>query len=628
MQIAHICRQYAPGVGGLENFLASLAQQQRRAGHDVRVITLNRIFNGDGKLLSERERLEGVDVVRIPFFGSKRYPVAPSILRHIAPSDVVHVHGVDFFVDFLSLTRLLHRKPLILSTHGGFFHTGFARSLKSIYFQSVTRMSLKGFRGVIASSLQDRDMFEPICSGKVVAIENGVDTEKFAGLGAPTGRTMIYFGRIAPNKEILTLIRWFSRLREREPGWRLIIAGKPMGLSFGEIRQLVEQTGTASAIELHETPDDAQLARLIARSNVYASASSYEGFGLAAVEAVAAGLYPVLSDIPAFRRTQERLGFGTLADFRDPDRSLPPFLRELRQFQDEGRTRIDPAAVVRPFAWSAAASNIEKIYRRTLGTDVRRIGPVEVEVHSQDSALSRIRRGLDRREPLMVAFCNAHTVNSARADRRLVDALRRAMVLNDGFGLDIASAWLYGRKFPANLNGTDLIPALFEKVEGTLRVFLVGSPPGIAERAADVFARCYPNVRIVGTQHGFFDTQEDGAVARRIRAAAPDLVLVGMGHPRQEIWAANHLETIGSVVMCVGALLDFTAGAVKRAPEWIRAMRMEWAYRLLLEPRRMARRYLTGNLAFLLAVARQGVAGMALAESLDVRDERSSRGSA
>lgn len=608
MRILHVVRQYAPGIGGLEGYVAMLARHQQQMGHDVRVLTLDRIFDGEEGRLPARETMDGVPVERIGWRGSSRYPIAPGVLRRLDDAEIVHVHGVDFFLDWLAATRLIHRKPIILSTHGGFFHTGFAQRAKRLFFATVTRWSLLGVRAVLASSIQDRHTFAKLWPDRTFLVENAVDVDKFPGLARPDARTIIYFGRIAPNKEVPHLLRWFAALRGAEPAWRLIVAGKPMGVTIANLQVEAERLGIADAVEFHDKPDDAGLKRLISRSGVYACASSYEGFGLAAVEAVSAGLYPVLSDIPPFRRTLGRIGYGTLIDFAEaPDPR--PFLAEWRRFAAERPTPDAVAARVAPFAWPRVAERIERIMRVVLGREVRRIGPVDVAVTTRADAIARVLDAVDAREPLLVAFANAHTVNIARRDRAFAKALEGALLLNDGIGVEIASRSLYGAPFPENLNGTDFTPALLTALRRRTRIFLVGSAPGIAEAAARLLEARHPNAAVVGTQHGFFGPAEEGALADRIAASGADLVLAAMGNPRQELWARANLARLGVPILCVGALLDFTAGAVRRAPGWVQRTRTEWLYRLVQEPRRMAKRYLIGNLVFLGAVAGQWAAG-------------------
>lgn len=610
MRILHVTRQYIPGVGGMEDYVRCLAREQS-ARHSVGVLTLDRIFGEPERNLPKHEILNGVEVHRIPYKGSERYPFAPQVLRHLQGADVVHVHGVDFFADFLAATTMVHRKPLVLSTHGGFFHTSYAAKLKRHYFNQVTRRSLKAYRAVIACSQSDHQMFSTITDDRLVTVENGVDVDKFAGLGQRGTKNILNFGRIAPNKEPEKLLHWFAGVYRGDPEWRLVIAGKPMGVDVDALHRLTQELGLGDAVEIVPSPSDAQLASLISRSSVYASAASHEGFGIAAVEAASAGLYPILSDIAAHQYTRARLGFGMLETFDDP--ASP------RRFLDQHKAGAMLApdgealrSTLRSFGWSGVSQQIEGLYDTIMGTRQRSFGGVDVPVMDASAALMQMADIVKSGTPQVVAFCNAHTVNVARKDPGFSRAMNDALVLNDGAGIDIASKLLYGRKFPANLNGTDLVPLFLQQFRTKLRVYLIGSAPGIAARAGQMLRRINPHLQIVGADHGFFGPQDEGVLKDRIRLADPDLVLVGMGQPQQELWAGRNVKALGTPIICVGGLIDFLAEAAVRAPEWVRAARLEWTYRLYLEPRRLARRYLIGNITFLAQVANDARRGVRL----------------
>jgi alpha-1,3-mannosyltransferase len=361
MTIVHVVRQYLPGVGGIENFVSLLATGQAQAGHRVRVVTLNRIFDGDGATLPSLERCSGVEVVRVPYRGLKKYPFAPSMVGHVADADIVHVHGIESSVDLLAATHRWHRRPMVVSTHGGIFHTPRGGWLKRCWFASITRLSLSRYEAVIASSVQDAGTFAPIAREKVVLVENAVDTEKFAGLGDPTATTMIYFGRLAPSKNVDRLLLWFAAVHKAAPTWRLIIAGKEMGTKIATLQELTARLGVADAVDFHPAPTDEHLAALIARCSVFACASRYEGFGIAAVEAASAGLFPVLANIPAFQRTVERLKIGMLWDF---DAAPDPigFADRFAEFKEEAGRRASLPDVLASFAWPTVLASVETIY--------------------------------------------------------------------------------------------------------------------------------------------------------------------------------------------------------------------------------------------------------------------------
>jgi N-acetylglucosaminyldiphosphoundecaprenol N-acetyl-beta-D-mannosaminyltransferase/alpha-1,3-mannosyltransferase len=198
-----------------------------------------------------------------------------------------------------------------------------------------------------------------------------------------------------------------------------------------------------------------------------------------------------------------------------------------------------------------------------------------------------------------------HTFNVAEADGNFAAALNQGYVFNDGLGMDIASRILYGSKFPSNLNGTDLTPLVLNALPEQCRVFLLGSKSGIAELAAIALGRRFPNIEVVGARDGYFAPEEALMVAQTIRATKPDLVLVGMGNPAQELWAARYGADTGAVLMCVGAFIDFTAGRFARAPRLVQRLRLEWLYRMALEPRRLMGRYIGGIAPFLIAILRE-----------------------
>lgn len=232
----------------------------------------------------------------------------------------------------------------------------------------------------------------------------------------------------------------------------------------------------------------------------------------------------------------------------------------------------------------------------------RVIGPVAFEVIDRQGAVGQVATAVLKRTSRIFAFCNMHTFNVARRSPELATALSHATVYNDGLGIDVASSILFGESFPANLNGTDLTPMLLSSFDRPVAVYLVGSAPGVAETAATALQQQYPFVSVVGCQHGFFAPAESDKVVESIRNAGTELLLLGMGNPRQELWAQEIAHRAGAVILCVGAFFDFAAGRVSRAPGWVRSLRCEWLYRLGMEPSRLWRRYIGGAVPFLFAV--------------------------
>lgn len=199
-----------------------------------------------------------------------------------------------------------------------------------------------------------------------------------------------------------------------------------------------------------------------------------------------------------------------------------------------------------------------------------------------------------------IAWLNAHCANVAQADSDYRQILNDFLILPDGIGVDIASRVLHGRSFPDNLNGTDFVPALLRFIEEPLRVGLLGAKPEEVARACENFKKQTPQHDIQVISDGFFDGTNEQAILEKLAQFRPHILLVAMGVPRQELFIAQAITDAHCVAaFAVGALFDFQAGTAKRAPSWMRQLRMEWLYRLIQEPQRLWRRYLVGNPLFL-----------------------------
>ncbi len=213
-------------------------------------------------------------------------------------------------------------------------------------------------------------------------------------------------------------------------------------------------------------------------------------------------------------------------------------------------------------------------------------------------------------------FMNAHCCNVRRKDAGYAAAVAQAdMLLPDGIGIELA-ARMTGMRLAENLNGTDLVPALLTQAARQGKsVYLFGGTPGTAEAAASRLASRIAGLSIVGTRDGFAGASDAEAAIADINASGADIVLVALGVPLQEIWLhqnAKHLDA--PLTLAVGALFDFLAGSVVRAPKIIRRARMEWIWRLAQEPKRLASRYLAGNVAFLSHAAAKALGQISAAD--------------
>jgi N-acetylglucosaminyldiphosphoundecaprenol N-acetyl-beta-D-mannosaminyltransferase len=176
--------------------------------------------------------------------------------------------------------------------------------------------------------------------------------------------------------------------------------------------------------------------------------------------------------------------------------------------------------------------------------------------------------------------------------------------LPDGMSLVWASR-LLGTPLPEKVSGIDLFQEVSAAAAGTgLRIFLLGGRPGAAEQAARVVEARHPGLRIAGTCCPPVGFESDPAEAERVlaavRDAAPHILFVALGAPKQELWMYENREALGvPVALGVGATFDFVAGMIRRAPKWMQTRGLEWMYRAATEPRRLGRRYLVTTPRFI-----------------------------
>ena len=226
-----------------------------------------------------------------------------------------------------------------------------------------------------------------------------------------------------------------------------------------------------------------------------------------------------------------------------------------------------------------------------------RVHPVDRKglMEAVAALIARSRRGT-------IAYVNVHVMNLAASDRALRDFLNGVdLCYCDGEGVRLG-ARLLQKELPMRMTGADWIWELAARAEEEgWRIFWMGGEPGVAVAAAERLRQRHPGLQIAA-DHGFYPVEAQEALLSRIRAFAPQILLVGMGSPTQERWVATWRERLDiPVVWVLGATADFVSGRVSRGPAWLH-QRQEWLARLLTEPGRLWKRYLIGNSRFFLQV--------------------------
>jgi len=298
MKITQITRQYAPSTGGLESAVEGLSQAVQNAGHEVRIVTLKKIWS-TGEDVPAESVVNGLNVSRIPYWGNRRFFVAPSVLSSINGADLLHIHAVDFFVDFLSMSQMVHRRPIVLSTHGGFFHTRWLNWLKSAFFRTVTRQTLKQVAAVICVSEHDYEIFSTIVpKEKLHLVRNGVQVENYSGVQKNiTPGLLVGIGRVSPNKGIERLIEAVAEVRKTRPEVKMVWAGPDEKNRIAMLRDLARQAGVGDAVTFTGRVEGSELERLLSQANLFVSGSTYEGYGLSTIEAMSSGTVPMVTRV-------------------------------------------------------------------------------------------------------------------------------------------------------------------------------------------------------------------------------------------------------------------------------------------------------------------------------------------
>lgn len=240
--------------------------------------------------------------------------------------------------------------------------------------------------------------------------------------------------------------------------------------------------------------------------------------------------------------------------------------------------------------------------------EVHTLEMLGVRVNSQPFSyfMDIMRDAIENGQRGYISYTNVHAINMAQDDPRFMRLLNHdaASTFCDGMGVHLG-ARLMGYKLPHRFTMPDEIDNLCAMcVEQDYSIYCIGGRDDVSARAAAILQERHPGLRVAGTHHGWFDkdpdSDENRAVIEAINAAQPDILLVAFGMPRQEYWTQDNWEalTVPTALM-VGALYDYLTGDLYRAPRWVTDNGLEWLARLVMEPRRLFKRYVVGNPLFI-----------------------------
>lgn len=363
LKVLHLAHHYSPCIGGVERVVEDLCKGLKKEGVDCAVATLDTCVNTGEKLLREEE-VDRIKIYRFPFVDLKYYKFAPSVYGLFKEYDILHVHGIGFFSDLALGFKWLHKKPVVLSTHGGISHTKKISALKKIYFNVWTKQLLKGAECVCACSKPDEEMFRKV-SDKVRFMQNGVNVERFHSLSlAKEQNRFAYIGRISKNKRIELLLKAFALAKENLGEFRLYIVGQDWEGILPALEKQVKELGLREEVVFTGKVSEKGLMEHYEKARFFVSASQHEGFGISAVEAMASGCVPLLSRIPTFVQFVAGGRAGRIIDWEQPAVAAKQVVSVARNGEDVlGFIAKKAREESKQYGWAARVRQFAKLYQ-------------------------------------------------------------------------------------------------------------------------------------------------------------------------------------------------------------------------------------------------------------------------
>jgi len=356
MKILHVSYNFHPVTGGVEKNIEDLCMGLMELGHQSDVCCVR--IPGTPK----KEVYKGIRIHRVRALNAKFYKIAPGVARIAKRYDVLHVHGLGFFSDYLALSKLFHGKKLVLSTHGGIFHTRKLSLLKRPYFHMWSRLVLRFFDAVAAVSHSDKVLFSKI-KRDVIMVPNGIDFNRFSSITRKTEENVFLFvGRLSCNKRIDRLIETVSELKKIGKDVTLIVIGEDWEGQKSQLEGLAKGLGIGKNIVFTGKINAENLMHYFERAQFFVSASEYEGFGISVLEAMGTGMPVIVNNIGAFKTFVENGKNGFIADFSDPRRAAKRVV-EIMQNADLGTISRNAKATAKRYDFKGMVNLIEHLYQ-------------------------------------------------------------------------------------------------------------------------------------------------------------------------------------------------------------------------------------------------------------------------
>jgi alpha-1,3-mannosyltransferase len=311
-----------------------LAQESISAGLRVTVLCFNRVKGVDG-ILPSSEAVGRLAIERVSFLDLTYYKPTVIPLSVLRSHSLIHVHGIGAPLDYVALMKWAHKKPIVLSTHGGIFHTTAVTAVKRLYFYQFLPWVMRQVDVVAACSRNDASIFN-LVSDRVQLVENAIALKPHLDLSMDhkqKGRCL-FVGRLSDNKRIDLLLSAASAARGRGAKFCLRVVGPDVEGKRRQYEDLAITLGLGDHVTFVGNIASDMLLKEYELAEVFVSASQYEGFGIAAIEAKAAGCRLLLQGNEAFGSLFESDGSALLVDFKNPGLAGMAFANLINQPSD------------------------------------------------------------------------------------------------------------------------------------------------------------------------------------------------------------------------------------------------------------------------------------------------------
>jgi alpha-1,3-mannosyltransferase len=359
MRILHVVQHFYPCSGGVEKHIYDLCKNLIKLDHRSDVLCFNTCVYERTKL-PNFENIDGINVYRRPYLNLKYYKISPFSLKFLKNYDIIHIHSLGFFSDILVLTKYIHKKPLILSTHGAMFHTKKFLKLKNFYFHCWCRFIARGIDKTIAVSKNDERLFSQITKD-ITFVPNGIDIGSYQNIKRNIEKySLLYIGRIAKNKRIDNLIQVVHLLKKEIHNVKLYIIGDDWQGIRKDLENMAKERGLSKNVIFTGRISDKEKFRYLGKAQFFVSASAYEGFGISVLEAMAAGIPVIANNIESFRNFIENGENGFIVDYSKPKEVANLILNLI----DKDLSKISKNAkeTSKEYDWKEVIKRIEKIY--------------------------------------------------------------------------------------------------------------------------------------------------------------------------------------------------------------------------------------------------------------------------